>query len=122
MCTDFKIVQVKVPVIFFGTLVFSACRDRRYISRLPLITRTLFNTPTAIIAYIGTLIQGLIVWSLLYYMPLYFEVTKNYSPINSSVALFPFTFTIMLVAVVVSLVVSKALELFIPYSLLIYYS
>ena len=32
-----------------------------YISNNPLITRTLFNTPTAIVAYIGTLVQGLIV-------------------------------------------------------------
>jgi hypothetical protein len=29
VCTDFKMLQVKVPIIFFGTLVFSARRDRR---------------------------------------------------------------------------------------------
>jgi hypothetical protein len=78
-----------------------------YISPLPLITRTLFNTPTAIVAYIGTFVQGLIVWSLLYYMPLYFEVAKNYSPINSGVAIFPFTFTVAPAAVVVGLVITK---------------
>lgn len=78
-----------------------------YISKLPLITRTLFNTPTAIVAYIGTFVQGLIVWALLYYMPLYFEVAKNYSPINSGVALFPFTFTVAPAAVVVGLVITK---------------
>jgi hypothetical protein len=30
VCTDFKMLQVKVPIIFFGTLVFSARRDGRY--------------------------------------------------------------------------------------------
>jgi hypothetical protein len=30
VCTDFKMLQVKVPIIFFGTPVFSARRDGRY--------------------------------------------------------------------------------------------
>jgi hypothetical protein len=30
LCTDFKILQVKVPIIFFGTPGFSARRDGRY--------------------------------------------------------------------------------------------
>jgi hypothetical protein len=32
VCTDFKMLQVKVPIIFFGTPVFSARRDGRYLS------------------------------------------------------------------------------------------
>ena len=78
-----------------------------YISTEPLIRRTLFNTSTANVAYIGTLIQGLIVWSLLYYMPLYFEVAKNYSPITSGIAIFPFTFTVAPAAVVVGFIITK---------------
>jgi hypothetical protein len=30
VCTDFKMLQAKVPIIFFGTPVFSARRDGRY--------------------------------------------------------------------------------------------
>ncbi|KAH7418703.1 major facilitator superfamily domain-containing protein [Cadophora sp. MPI-SDFR-AT-0126] len=78
-----------------------------YISTEPLIRRTLFNTPTANVAYIGTLVQGLIVWSLLYFMPLYFEVVKNYSAITSAIAIFPFTFTVAPAAVIVGLVITK---------------
>jgi hypothetical protein len=29
VCRDFKMFKVKVPIIFFGTPVFSARRDRR---------------------------------------------------------------------------------------------
>jgi hypothetical protein len=29
VCIDFKILQVKVPIIFFGTPVFSVYRDGR---------------------------------------------------------------------------------------------
>lgn len=78
-----------------------------YFSSEPLIRRTLFNSPTAITAYFGTLVHGIVVWSLLYYMPLYFEVAKKYSPITSGVALFPFTFTTAPAAVVVGIVITK---------------
>jgi len=36
---------------------------------------------------------GMFLWSALYYMPLYFEAAKGYSPIMSGIALFPWTFT-----------------------------
>lgn len=78
-----------------------------YMSPHPLVSRGLFNSPTAIVAYMGTLIQGLIVWALLYYMPLYFEVAKNYTPISAGVAIFPFTFTVAPAAVIVGLVIAK---------------
>jgi hypothetical protein len=31
VCTDFEMLKVKVPDIFFGTEGFSARRDRRYL-------------------------------------------------------------------------------------------
>ncbi|PMD57931.1 MFS general substrate transporter [Hyaloscypha bicolor E] len=73
----------------------------------PLIRRSLFNSPTAITAYAGTVVHGMIVWALLYYMPLFFEVSKNYSPVTSGVAIFPFTFTVAPAAVVVGVVIAK---------------
>ena len=104
---DWSSWRTLVPLLLgtFGLIGFTIYSV--YISTEPLIRRTLFNTPTAIVAYIGTLVQGLIVWSLLYYMPLYFEVAKNYSPITSAIAIFPFTFTVAPAAVVVGLVITK---------------
>ncbi|KAF4626458.1 hypothetical protein G7Y89_g11701 [Cudoniella acicularis] len=96
----FKRTLVLLLLSIFGLIGFIIYSV--YISTEPLIRRTLFNTPTAIVAYIGTLVQGLIVWSLLYYMPLYFQVAKNYSPITSAIAIFPFTFTVAPAAVVVA--------------------
>lgn len=49
----------------------------------------------------------MLVWSLLYYMPIYFEVAKGYNPILSGVAIFPFTFTTAPAAVVIGLVITK---------------
>ncbi|KAG4026726.1 hypothetical protein MFRU_037g00370 [Monilinia fructicola] len=73
----------------------------------PLIRRSLFNSPTAIVAYFGTLVHGICVWSILFYMPLYFEVAKNYTPIQSGIGLFPMTFTTAPAAVVVGLIIAK---------------
>ncbi|KAM3076350.1 hypothetical protein ACMFMG_007171 [Clarireedia jacksonii] len=83
-------------------LVYTVC-----ISKDPLIRRSLFNSPTAIVAYFGTLVHGIAVWSLLFYMPLYFEVAKNFSSIQSGIGLFPLTFTTAPAAVVVGLVIAK---------------
>jgi MFS family permease len=41
----------------------------------------------------------MILWSMLYYQPLYYEAVKGYSPIISGVALFPATFTVAPMAV-----------------------
>ena len=38
-----------------------------YLSPDPLIRRSLFNSSTAIVAYFGTVVHGIIVWSCLYY-------------------------------------------------------
>jgi hypothetical protein len=40
-------------------------------------------------------------------MPLYFKVAKNYSPITSGIAIFPFTFTVAPAAVIVGLIITK---------------
>jgi hypothetical protein len=104
---DWQSWRTLVPLILgiFGIVGFVLYSI--YISPEPLIRRSLFNTPTAITAYAATLIHGMIVWSLLYYTPLYFEVAKNYSPVNSGIAIFPFTFTVAPAAVVVGIIIAK---------------
>ncbi|PQE32818.1 mfs multidrug transporter protein [Rutstroemia sp. NJR-2017a WRK4] len=84
-------------------LVYNVC-----ISKDPLIRRSLFNSPTAIVAYFGTFVHGIAVWSLLFYMPLYFEVAKNFTSIQSGIGLFPLTFTTAPAAVIVGLVIAKS--------------
>ena len=48
----------------------------------------------------------MVLWSLLYYMPLYHEAVKGFSPILSGVALFPQTFTVAPAAVVVGILIT----------------
>ncbi|CZR51713.1 related to putative multidrug transporter [Phialocephala subalpina] len=104
---DWESWRVLVPLILGAFGIVGFVLYSTHVSSEPLIRRSLFNSPTAITAYAGTLIHGVLVWSLLYYMPLYFEVAKNYTPVYSGVAIFPFTFTVAPAAVVVGIVIAK---------------
>ncbi|KAH8690754.1 major facilitator superfamily domain-containing protein [Talaromyces proteolyticus] len=72
----------------------------------PIIPPTIFRNRTATIAFIGSILQGLVLWCALYYLPLYYETVKEYSPILSGVALFPQTFTVAPSAVVVGILIT----------------
>lgn len=87
-----------------GFLAFILYETR--FSKLPLIPLSIFNSRTAAVNYIGTLIHGIVLWSLLYYLPLYYEAVKGYTPIIAGVAVFPETFTIAPISVLVGIAVS----------------
>ncbi|KAL8862778.1 MAG: hypothetical protein Q9178_000720 [Gyalolechia marmorata] len=72
----------------------------------PLIRLVIFKNRTAAVSYSATVIHGMVLWSLLYYMPLYYEAVKGFSPILSGVALFPQTFTVAPAAVVVGILIT----------------
>ncbi|KAI4266533.1 MAG: hypothetical protein L6R38_008683 [Xanthoria sp. 2 TBL-2021] len=72
----------------------------------PLIRLVIFKNRTAAVSYIATVIHGMILWSLLYYLPLYYEAVKGFSPIISGVALFPETFTVAPASVVVGILIT----------------
>lgn len=96
---------VPMLVSFVGLVVFVIHQE--YIAPEPLIRTSVFKTTTAAVTYLGTVIHGIILWSVLYYLPLYFEAVKGQSPITAGVALFPLTFTVAPAAMVVGAVIAK---------------
>jgi hypothetical protein len=72
----------------------------------PLIPMHIFANRTAAANYFGTLVHGIVLWCLLYYLPLYYEAVKAYSPIIVGVAVFPETFTIAPASIIVGVLVS----------------
>ena len=78
-----------------------------YIAAEPLIPLSIFKNRTAAISYIGTIIHGMILWSVLYYLPLYYEAVKGQTPILAGVSLFPETFTVAPAALITGIIVSK---------------
>ena len=76
-----------------------------YVTKTPLIPLHIFGSRTAAVNYIGTFIHGLILWCSLYFLPLYYEAVKAYSPVIVGVAVFPETFTITPMSIIVGILV-----------------
>lgn len=83
-----------VPLIVGGVGLLVFAYYEYHFADDPIIPPVIFQNRTAIASFIGSVLQGLILWCALYYLPLYYEAVKEYSPIISGVALFPETFTV----------------------------
>ena len=96
-----------VPIFlsFVGLLAFGLYEH--YLAPEPLFRSSVFRNTTADIAFCCTTIHGIILWCLLYYLPLYYEATKGYSPSLAGLALFPATFTVAPVSVLSGILITK---------------
>ncbi|KAF2836439.1 MFS general substrate transporter [Patellaria atrata CBS 101060] len=83
-----------VPLILcsIGMLLFVLYEAK--LASEPLIRLSVFSNRTANINFSASFIHGLILWCVLYYLPLYYEAVKGYTPILAGVSLFPQTFTV----------------------------
>ena len=95
-----------VPLILGICGLFAFFIYDSYVVKTPLIPLGILNNRTAAVNYIGTLVHGIVLWGLLYYLPLYYEAVKGYSPIIVGVAVFPETFTIAPASILVGIAVS----------------
>ena len=95
-----------VPLILGICGLFVFVMYETYVARTPLIPLRIFSNRTAAVNYIGTFVHGMVLWCLLYYLPLYYEAVKAYSPIIVGVAVFPETFTIAPLSIMVGVAVS----------------
>ena len=87
-----------------GLVIFVVWEE--YFAKEPLIPFRVMKNRTAAVNYLGTFLHGLILWCQLYYMPLYYEAVKGYTPIISGVSLFPSTFTVAPAAIAVGILVT----------------
>ena len=71
-----------------------------YVPAQPVLRFVVFSNRTTNLAYITIALHGMILWTLLYYQPLYFEGIKGFSLILAGVALFPAKFNVALMAIV----------------------
>jgi hypothetical protein len=54
----------------------------------PIFRFSIFSNVTLIITYVETIIHGIVLWALLYYLPLFYEGVKGYTPSKQSVTIF----------------------------------
>lgn len=90
-----------------GLITFAAYEE--VIASEPLIRLVIFKNRTSAVSYIATVLHGMILWSLLYYLPLYYEAVQGFSAVISGVALFPQTFTVAPSTMVVGILITPLL-------------
>ncbi|KAH6665388.1 major facilitator superfamily domain-containing protein [Halenospora varia] len=100
--------RILVPLIvgFAGLAVF-VCHQK-FIAKNPTIKLSIFANRTTVIGHCGTFIHGILLWMILYYLPLYCEGVRGYSPLMAGIAAFPETFTVAPAAIITGLAVSKS--------------
>lgn len=98
--------QTILPLLLgaFGIIGFICFES--YLAREPLIRFAVFKQRTAMVNYFGTFIHGVVLWCLLYYLPLFYEGVKGYTPTVVGVAVFPETFTVAPASVIVGVAIS----------------
>ncbi|KAF2464048.1 MFS general substrate transporter [Lindgomyces ingoldianus] len=96
-----------VPLLVSAAGLVAFVIHQEYFAPEPLIRTSVFKNTTAAVTYLETVIHGIILWSVLYYLPLYYEAVKGFSPILSGIALFPQTFTVAPAAMVVGATIAS---------------
>ncbi|KAF2200203.1 MFS general substrate transporter [Delitschia confertaspora ATCC 74209] len=97
-----------VPIIVSAVGMVAFVVHQECFATEPLIKTSVFKNPTAAITYAGTVIHGIVLWSILYYLPLYYEAAKGFSPILAGVAIFPQTFTIAPASVIAGAAIARS--------------
>jgi hypothetical protein len=83
------------------------CLYEYFLAKNPLIPFVIFRNRSAAITYICTILHGLVLWCLLYYLPLYYEAVKNMSSIDAGLAVLPETLSLVPASVITGLVVTR---------------
>lgn len=71
----------------------------------PIISPELFNTSTRSMALIGATIHGILLFSILYYLPIYFEGVIQHRPLRAVVDSLPLAFTVTSMSIVCALLI-----------------
>lgn len=98
-----------MPLLVCGVSLVAFVAYEEWLERRglePTIRMSVLKSRTAAITYFMAFVHGIILWSILYYLPLYYEAVKGYTPIVAGIALFPQTFTVAPASIVAGVVIS----------------
>lgn len=88
-----------IPLVLGFVGLVGAGIYEHYIPEFPMFAVKVFSNRSAVIAFVHTAIQGILMEGLPYYLPLYFQGVLLYSPVISGVALLPLAFGVLPVAI-----------------------
>ena len=100
--------QVLVPLIL-GALGFGLFGlYEHYVALEPCVPLKVFGTRNTVCAYIDTVLHALVVMAIVYILPLYYQSVKGYSDTVVGVAVFPQTFTVAPMAILVGILIGRS--------------
>jgi hypothetical protein len=99
-----KDVRTILPIIF-GVILFFVFTFYEQRAREPILKPTLFMFRTSTMAFFGSFIHGIVLWSLIFYLPLYFEAVILQQPLQAVRSMIPLILTVSPMAIVSALIV-----------------
>ncbi|RYO26269.1 hypothetical protein AA0111_g8240 [Alternaria arborescens] len=96
-----------VPLLICTAGLLALAAHQEYVAKNPFIRTSVFKNRSAAIVLTLTVLYGLILSAVLFYLPLYFEAVKGMSPVMAGVAIFPWTLTLAPCAMITGIVISK---------------
>jgi MFS family permease len=96
-----------VPLILGVAGLIGFCMYERFIATQPLIPLVIFNNVTMSVSYAGCFLHGVILWAVVYYLPLYYEGSLGYKPVIAGIAMFPECFTVAPISVITGFICAK---------------
>ncbi|EUC32412.1 hypothetical protein COCCADRAFT_98788 [Bipolaris zeicola 26-R-13] len=88
-----------------GLMIFALHQE--YVAKNPFIPIAIFKNRSASITYMQTVVYGVLLSMVMFYLPLYFEAAKDMSPVMAGVGMFPWSFTLAPTAMIVGIAISK---------------
>ena len=96
-----------LPFLFGFCGLIAFVLHQKLMAKHPVIKLAILANRTAVIGHCTTLLHGILLWILLYYLPLYYEGVREYSPLTAGLAVFPETFTVAPAAIITGLSIRK---------------
>lgn len=78
-----------VPLTVCGAGMVAFVLHQEFVAKNPLIRTSVFKSMSAAVLFASTIGHGIILWAILYYMPLYYQAVKGMAPILTGVSMFP---------------------------------
>ena len=103
--------SILAPLIagFLGLVVFIFQQKHLTMAEsntIPLVRLPIFSNRTTLIGYFATFVHRILLWMVVYYLPLYYEGLLGYSSLRAGIAGFPEALTIAPAAIITGLAIS----------------
>ncbi|KAF2651463.1 MFS general substrate transporter [Lophiostoma macrostomum CBS 122681] len=99
--------QTLLPIIIGFSLLAAFIFWQKYMATYTLLPMSLFQGASALAAFYSALVNGLILYTALYYWPFYFMAVRSDSPVRAGIDLFPALFSLLPGSILVSALTSR---------------